>query len=1137
MPDILRNNKFFSQYVKEIASRESTMSLMSRSPIYNKLSNDQKRVLTQAYYRAIADGDTSLENVIKNMSNDALLESLGINPNIVNDEDFLNSVRDIVTQIDNHNNVVANLKKIKDDIAENSGESIDNPDPKPEDKRGDTTLNKTIYENHKEQIDKIINGLVNFFVGKTAKSHITFEDFCTFIKMFGDDEFTNDFLVDNLSGQLDERSLNRLRETLKNALDNYMFNNPNAAENVSFKNTMMLYENIDNLLQMFEAYKDLGGSRDIKIFLRSLIEEISPSWMNTFSNASKKQKPLEKLREFSVLSQNGASSETEKNWFNVNNITDNLRTIAKLNRSRASSEPLKTVFIYDEDLANGIKNETGVEEFTSDNLPLVVAVLVDKNTEGAELIDGQYVLPIGLLQESRTNTVLQPLNTKNQLRQLAINSEQAGIIRNTDNSMYVCSGINIRFNFKDNSATASNSIRDKLLSKYNEDREKAFDDFQRNIVKIELSKVNDETKEIVGTYSYNGKDYKISYVAAPGTWENRDAHTMNAYIDSANPDKPMLLFTRGIESQSSEGTELYDILSSENFSYKESQRLDVDNIINAINNVGKKLKSNLSSIIKYGRNNEFDKKITEIVDKEYINIGRTQYEKQSPYQFRFEYKNGTLSMNLYDLDGNLFLNLSSIKADNKTSQQDIFNFVQEGFKNLIFEDKYQVRYTEASKNSDRKMSFAKIQVSDSKARNIYDAAGHVDPRTDVAYQRKVFFTNLYTVGKFSQDVAIEEVTVNETTQKHASKTGDPQKDALENLKYFIKDNNRTDQKVAGSVGVTTFINGRKHDDEQFSVKDTVAMSLGTSIDKLVRVYFERGRSVDGVKQWMQENNLATWFGFGGPGNQDFINIIKQIEKIAKFFEDRNEVPVTQEHIFSGELISKTGQRTILTAIPDIITVDKNGKYHIYDMKSFKRVPKAMSKMAAFNNPTRLYKGMSKDAEDVSVKKWQQQLTLYKAMMEQMLGPNCVASIGVIPITLDYKVPRGTTIGTRTISAIGDQVKEVKVPFNDKMIPLRLLNQDVNIPDDFIALTPIEDITKIAPDSWNSEPQGKTLSDVAKEKNSQKQQKADTIDELIPLEASVQRDEDLTGDEFAKLIGGENINDLDMFAELNEFDCS
>lgn len=1130
--DVLHGNKFFDQYTKEIHDRESSVSLMSRNPIYNKLSDKQKRLFTQAYYRAISDDDTSFDNVLKYMSDNSLANSLGIDNEFINDEIFLDNIKSILSQIENHNKVVRDLNKIREDVGSSDGKSADNPDPTPKDERDSTTLNKDIYTRHKEDIDRIISNLVNFFNGRMTKSHLSFDSFCTLMQLFGDEEFTNDFLADNLSGQLNERSLRALRDTLRTTLDNYMFNNPDAADSVPFKNTVILHDNINTLLELFETSKEMGGSKDIKIFIKNLIGELSPSWFNAFNEAKKKQKPLQKLGTFRVLSEKGVNTEAEKQWFKLNGIQNNLVTLAKLNRDRTNSEPAKTVFIYDEDLANSIKEETGAEVFTSDNLPLVVAALVDKDVDGAELIDGQYVLPIGLLQNSRSNTVLQPLNTINALRQLTINSEQTGIIKNVDGSIYECKGLNIRFNFKDSSSLSSVSIRDRLLAKYNEDREKAFADFQRNLVEIKLVKVNKDTKEIVGTYSYNGKDYKISYIASGTSWENRDEHTMNAYIDSQYPDRPMLLFAKSIESQSADGRELYDILSLPNFSYKENQKLDIDNIMNLINNVGKKLRTNLQSIIKYGRNDEFDKTITDIIDKNYLNLGRTIYEKKSPYQFRFEYKDGKLTMSLYNLDGEKFLELNSISADKNTSQQDIFNFVQGGIKNLIFEDAYQVRLTSESQNSDRKFSLVKIQVNDTKVRNKYDAAGRIDPRTEVDYQRRVFFTNLYNTGQFSQDATIEEVTVNETAQYEKSNTGNVVQDALENLKHFIKDSNRTDQKFPGSVGVTTFINGKKYNDDEIPVKDVVAMSLGTSIDKLVRVYFEKGRSIDGVKQWMQDNNLATWFGFGGFGNQDFINIVKQIEKIAKFFEDRDEIPVTQEHIFSGELVSKTGKRVKLTAIPDIITVDRNGKYHIYDMKSFKYVPNAMSKLAGFNNQTKLYKGMSKDADDISMTKWTQQLTLYKAMIEQSLGANCVASIGIIPITLDYSLPKGTTLGTHRINQIGDQVRDVKIPSGDKMIPLRLKSKDVNISDDFIPLTPIDDITTISSDSWEEAPTTKTLSEVAKEHKP----KEDKVDELIPIEQELGNQHNITGNDFERLVGGEEIEDFDMFSAMNQMHC-
>ena len=1087
--DVLKDNKHFNNYAKELQSRNSALDVMIKSPMYSSLTDNEKRLLNQAYFISLSENDTSFDNVYKNISNKDLLDKLGLSLDDLSDN-FFSNVRDVLQQVKNFQSTIDLFEQQKKSLEGQAGKKqIDNRQ-KQTTQQSNKILNKKIYDDNKERIDQIVNNISSYLRKKTNNLPLSKDDFILMLKLVSGEEFTNDILIDDFKVSFNISDLSELLGSLQSVVGDFMYSNPDASDDIKFKNTKAMMDSVSKFIEDLSLRSQITGSLNDKDFLVNALIDLNPAFDKILNPKKSKPKNLQKLGSFSIMTSDGVDTESEKKFYSSYDIQKNLSTLAKLNMSRSASEPIKTVFVYDKDLGQSVLQETGEEAFSSDNLPLIAGVLVNEDVDGSILIDGVRVLPIGLVGKSRKSPSVDPINSLNTLRQMVIDMDQSGVVKNADNTIYRCDGITIKFNQKQQ-GIESNILRDKLIEKHNGDREAAFTDFQRGITKVTLT-INQETRVVTGTYKYNGKSYSFQYIASDNSWLQKDKqqHTLNAYIDDSNPSSPNLLYSRDIVDEKIDGDiTLQTLLSNDdNLSSKKYDREDINNIASAINVIYKTLKSNISSIIRYGENDSISKSITQQIDKNYLNLGRKSYEKNSPISIRFKYSNGELVAIMHSDYGDE-ITLASIKVENnKISDNELNRFSKDVVKNLVFDENGNIRLKPDSNDT-----LVKIQVKDD------DVLNKDNGKTDTNYQRRVFFAGLYTSKPLSSTVSVSEVSVNETNQNKSSNTGDLIKDAFENLYKYRKIGDGSTQRIPGSISVTTFINGIKERDEDLGVSERVSMYLGTSIDKLIRVYFQTGKSLDGIKKWMTDNNLSTWPGFGGSGNQEFVSIVRQIEKISKFFENRQEIPVSDEFLFSGEVISSNGKRVKLTAIPDIITVDKNGKYHIYDMKSFKYTQNALSKLPGMNNPTKLFKGL--DNKDLKVKKWTEQLTLYKTLIEQMLGEGSVASVGVIPIALNYSLPEKSTIGPRKITQIGDQVQEMLVPLGDKMVPLHVTSEKTSIYDDVISITPIEDITKISPDMWKDPSSSKSLSNLISDIQESKRS-SETISEIVPSQQPI-----------------------------------
>ena len=195
---------------------------------------------------------------------------------------------------------------------------------------------------------------------------------------------------------------------------------------------MQLIGTIKGIIQIIGQSEQL----DLNGFIRNSILEINPSMAGDFK--AKLPKLPKQLKEFGSKKFKILGSEAEKKWYNEVDVEGNLAKVAALGAHKQFY-----VFIKDNSLINDVRNELGLEEFTDDTLPIIIAARVTKDVEGAvQLEDGNYYLYVGLLQDSRSSA-LYDRTELNALRSIALQQEESGPIKQ-NGSVYQSILINLR---------------------------------------------------------------------------------------------------------------------------------------------------------------------------------------------------------------------------------------------------------------------------------------------------------------------------------------------------------------------------------------------------------------------------------------------------------------------------------------------------------------------------------------------------------------------------------------------------------------------------------------------------------------------------------------------------------------------
>ena len=277
-------------------------------------------------------------------------------------------------------------------------------------------------------------------------------------------------------------------------------------------------------------------------------------------------------------------------------------------------------------------------------------------------------------------------------------------------------------------------------------------------------------------------------------------------------------------------------------------------------------------------------------------------------------------------------------------------------------------------------------------------------------------------------------------------------ETLDKLRPFEQGTETNPRYQEGYVGTTTFIDTESSEEEQRKKIEVLAKAekgeeeltddekkiikksenpatiFGTSVDFAVRTFFANDGDVEKTLEAIQkiqdkvsatlpkEQRRFVLPGFTGKSIRPFIESLSNLKNL---FNARGEVAVTFNTQFKADLVREIDgkkQTAKILAIPDILTIDKNGKLHIYDLKTF-RTPGITSqtiigpsvtgnetvysatsipiKMSFSDNFLHSIYGDNNDG------KYRKQVSMYKYVIEKSTGLE-VADIGIIPIPIAYE---------------------------------------------------------------------------------------------------------------------------------------
>lgn len=262
-------------------------------------------------------------------------------------------------------------------------------------------------------------------------------------------------------------------------------------------------------------------------------------------------------------------------------------------------------------------------------------------------------------------------------------------------------------------------------------------------------------------------------------------------------------------------------------------------------------------------------------------------------------------------------------------------------------------------------------------------------------------------GKKHKELDVPPVTKPEVTVEEAMNTL---------LKFKQTKNSVGEARASGHMGVTTFIStDEKKERSKMTAQEALPFDLGTSLDYVVRRYLEFGKDAektyrfiyDAYKHLTTDKKYCPIQGLNWTELREFIN---NIGALVEFLEvNRGETIVPFDTLFTGTITSNDGKFAKLTAVPDIITIDKAGKLHIYDMKSYKAVDTHVKVPSFGPEGVFVARGSYFDQsiglnEDGSITNengsFQKQTSLYAHVIGNATGLE-VASVGIIPIPLYY----------------------------------------------------------------------------------------------------------------------------------------
>lgn len=1060
--------KFYQQYQKEEMYRDQVRKLMENSPAFKNLNDNQKKAATQVIKEQQLSGEAlTAKNIINRLSDPKFLESLSREEL----EELGNALEEVIKQKENYDKNVAaeaeRQKKLQEaKMVEDARRGVPGST-----KVDETVISNEKYQNALDYFNNIFKKIVSIFTN-TNPQVLSKKEFIDFISLYSDIELSDDILGEDFDTSLTISNLITITNNLLTTLENNAYLNSEAAKDIKYQNTINLIGVLKGLVQ---TVRNSGG--DLNAFIRNTILEVNTSLKADFK--VKAPKLSERLSNFYSKAASRLQTEAEKKWYEDNNIIGNLQKVAALKARKQSY-----VFIKDENLINSVRQELGVEEFNDDNLPIIMAARVTKDVESAiQLEDGNYYLYVGLLQDSRPAAIYDK-NDLNALREAAISQEEFGPIKQ-NGKVYVSKGGNVNYPKPQSTTTQTESLKDYLLDKYNGNKEAAKKDFIDHFRSMRAT-INHNTGQATGSVDWKGRTIDISFTTKI---KDKDNHTYAIYL-LEKPDgsvEPKILFVKELDEFSFDNEKLpdissvYDALSGPLLTDEAYKDTGLDFLINPIKHIsGKIIPTYVEKLKSYRESSREEalKHLNEALSK-YLS---KKFNFKKPAKLAPEFKvelsinNGNLEFHVYqEVEGgskgikkvqyrDIPEVVSKIPIEDLKNKDALARFVQDALKNLMYNEEGELR-RDGENNSGYPL--VKIEAFYQEAEDKKNSR-----QFDSQYAASILLADAFKLMNIDTSAIPESISVNPTIQGGSSRLPrQPGETAVDHAIRQITQEQFIDTSEGGRGGhanedsdeidTTTFIREGADGPDTTNPAVRVSLALGTSVDKLYRVWRE-SHDFKSVEDFMRRNDLASWVGIS---RLDIEQVCNQFKRIDRYFASKGERQINIDLRFINT-ITINGRSHRFVGKPDIITVDKNGIYHIYDMKSFRYV---QGKIAEFNNGGLILNGLG-EAEN-HYNSWQKQMSIYKALIESFFGEGSVSpEFGVVPVRLGYPAGGDTKNDTKAESVIGTgkvtaaDGSPLHVDISSKL-PLDGNEPVTRCYDEVIKIPAITDISKINPEGW------------------------------------------------------------------------
>jgi len=1118
--------KFYQQYQKEELDRAQTRRIIENSPAFKELSEPQKQVASEVISeQQLTKTPLTAQNIIERLNDPKFTEKLTRDEL----EQLAVAMEKIMRQKESYDKTVAAEKERQAKLAKAKMKETTPRGTPSGQSQPDTIINNSKYQSSREFFNNIFKKVAAIFTNNNPQS-LTKEEFINLIGLYTESPLSSDIMGEDFDTTLTLANFGRIISGLLKTVENAAYLNPEVASDIKYQNTMQLIGTLKGIVQIVTKSQDTANPLDLNAFIRNSIIQVNSALIPDFR--AKKIELPKRLKEFQSKAFSALGSNAERKWFTDNDIQGNLARVAAL---RAHKQ--EYVFIKDNSLIYDVQQELKVDDFTDDTLPIILAAKVKEGTEGAvQLEDGNYYLYVGLLQDSRVNPGLYDRNELNALRNIALEQEESGPIKNKG-KVYISQGAVINYtNKSEDTETQTDSLKEWLLDKHKGDKKAAKEDFVKHFRRAKAT-INTETHTAAISYEWNGQTIHRTFQT-----DNTHPEWIYSVYLLEKPDgtvEPKILFVRELDEFTFDDetgvSDVYEALNGELLTDKKFKDLPEFNFLRRpVNYVANIIKTNIPGLkAKRGTTKAAAAKdISEAVDN-YLSK-RFNFKKVARENPEFHVKvvveDDTLKLKAYqrtDVGEEQYKDmpsvLSSLPIESIDSVESVVRFAQEGIKNLMFDEEGTLRRDEGGNPLVKlEVKFAENEKTES-TKKIFDADKVED----------LFTANAWKLLDTKMNPVPESIAVNPTVQGGTApikRTGNVVQDAITAITQpeFIDTHEGEHYEVGpNETEVTTFIRGGEEASDFDGLAGQLAKNLGTSVDKLYRVWREK-RTVDSVTNYMRANNFSSWVGIR---RTEIPMMCQQFERIEKFFAQRGETPIPANLIFSGP-ININGKTHHFLGKPDIVTVDKNGKYHIYDMKSFRYQSGVTKTVPGFTTDRFVINGMRNLDRDYE--HWQQQMSIYRMLIESKLGKDTVVpEFGVIPVRLGYNVEG--TVSDYTIEGIGAKkitgkdgkafhLSFASAPF--EQAPNRAAEPLTRCYDDAIRIPAILDITTINPTGWKQMSKAdelrSSLDQVRQNRTSVKEDPKPTV-EVVSSPTSTRKLSSMSQDEIAAEIAGPEID--------------